>query len=319
MAFINALPGALAQGLIWGLVAIGIYISYKILDIADLSVDGTFATGACVCVVMIANGVPVWVSMLLAFISGAVAGAVTGLLHTALGVPSILAGILTQLGLYSINLQLIMGGRSNYPFTSIKYYTGNDFDPDSLLLRMNDKITSIIVPLLFAIAVIVLLWLFFYTEVGLTIKSTGDNPNMSKAQGINISFNKVVGLAISNGIVALAGSLLAQYQGFADVGMGTGAIVVGLAAIFIGLSVSLKIKPNFVVSLIGVVGGSIVYYVIFTVVMLLGLHTNYLKLLSAIIVAIFLAVPYIKATHFKNRKQVHARAADSAEKEEENA
>ena len=302
MVFLNALPGAVAQGLIWGLVAIGIYISYKILDIADLSVDGSFATGACVCVVMIANGVPAWVSVILAFICGAVAGTVTGLLHTALGVPSILAGILTQLSLYSINLQLIMGGRSNFPFQSIPFYTGKAFDPDSLLLRMSDKVASIVVPLVFVAAVIIGLWLFFYTEIGLTIKSTGDNPAMSKAQGININLNKVIGLALSNGIVALAGSLLAQYQGFADVTMGTGAIVVGLAAIFIGLSVSLKIKPNFVVSLIGVVGGSIVYYIIFTVVMLLGLHTNYLKLLSAVIVAVFLAVPYLKKEYFTKKK-----------------
>ena len=316
MAFLNALPGAVAQGLIWGLVAIGIYISYKILDIADLSVDGSFATGACICVVAIANGVPVWLSIILSFLAGAVAGAVTGLLHTALGVPSILAGILTQLSLYSINLQLIMGGRSNFPFSSIPFYTGNtDFTPDSLLLRMSDKVASIIVPLLFIAAVIVVLWLFFYTEIGLTIKSTGDNPAMSKAQGVNINLNKVIGLAISNGIVALAGALLAQYQGFADVTMGTGAIVIGLAAIFIGLSVSLKIKPNFVVSLIGVVGGSIVYYVIFTVVMLLGLHTNYLKLLSAMIVAIFLAVPYLKKEYFSKRK--HQKVSVAVESESE--
>lgn len=317
MAFLNALPGAVAQGLIWGLVAIGIYISYKILDIADLSVDGSFATGACICVVAIANGVPVWASMIISFLAGALAGTVTGLLHTALGVPSILAGILTQLGLYSINIQLIMGGRSNYPFSSIPFYTGNSFDPSSLLLRMSDKVASIIVPLLFVAAIIVLLWLFFYTEIGLTIKSTGDNPAMSKAQGVNISLNKVIGLAVSNGIVALAGGLLAQYQGFADVTMGTGAIVVGLAAIFIGLSVSLKIKPNFVVSLIGVVGGSIVYYVIFTVVMLLGLHTNYLKLLSAIIVAVFLAAPHIKREYLTKRKHQSVRAQAAMEETEE--
>lgn len=304
MAFLNALPSAVAQGLIWGLVAIGIYISYKILDIADLSVDGSFATGACICVVSIAGGVPVWLSVVLAFLAGALAGAVTGLLHTLFNIPSILAGILTQLGLYSINIQLIMGGRSNYPFSSIFYYTGNEFDPDSLLLGMSDKVASIVVPLIFVAAIILLLRLFFYTEIGLTIKSTGDNPAMSKAQGVNINLNKIIGLAISNGIVALAGSLLAQYQGFADVTMGTGAIVVGLAAIFIGLSVSMKIKSNFIVSLIGVVGGAIVYYVIFTVVMLLGLHTNYLKLLSAVIVAVFLAVPYLKKECFKKRKSV---------------
>ena len=315
-AFINALPGAVAQGLIWGLVAIGIYISYKILDIADLSVDGSFATGGCVCVVLVGQGVPPAISMLIAFIAGAIAGMITGLLHTALGVPSILAGILTQLGLYSVNIQLLMGGRSNYPFSSIPFYTGNKFDPSDLFLRSSNNGMAIVVALAFVAAIIVLLWLFFYTEVGLTIKSTGDNPEMSRAQGVNVSLNKVIGLALSNGIVALAGSLLAQYQGYGDVSMGTGAIVTGLAAIFIGLTVSLKIKPNFVVSLIGVVGGSVLYFIVFTIVMLFGLHTNYLKLFSALIVAVFIAVPYIKKTYFEKKriyKDAHEAAAAAGE------
>lgn len=298
MSFINSLPSAVAQGLIWGLVAIGIYISYKILDIADLSVDGTFATGGCACVVFAALGLPVWVAVLLAMVCGMIAGAVTGLLHTVFGVPSILAGIITQMALYSINIQILMEGRANYPFASIPFYTGNPFDPNSLLLRMSDKLWSVIVPLLFVAAIIILLWLFFYTEIGLTIKSTGDNPNMSKAQGVNVNLNKIIGLAISNGIVALSGSLLAQYQGFADVSMGRGAIVTGLAAIYIGLSISMKIKPNFVVSLVGVVFGAVVYYIIYTFVLLLGLHTNYLQLLSASIVTVFLAVPYLKGKYF---------------------
>ena len=318
MAFINALPGAVAQGLIWGLMAIGIYISYKILDIADLSVDGSFATGGCVCVVLVANGTPIWLSMIAAFVCGALAGALTGILHTVLGIPSILAGILTQLALYSVNIQIIMQGRSNYPFSSIPYYTGNDFSPTDLLLRSSERWLSIGVGVIFVAATIVILWLFFYTEVGLTIKSTGDNPDMSRAQGINVNFNKVLGLAISNGIVALAGSLLAQYQGYADVGMGTGAIVTGLAAIFIGLTVSLKIKPNFVVSLIGVVGGGIVYFIVFTLVMMLGMHTNYLKLFSAIIVAIFISVPYLKSK-FKRIKPAIAPSHDNNNGGEENA
>lgn len=304
MAFFYALPGAVAQGLIWGLMAIGVYISYKILDIADLSVDGTFATGGCVCVVLIGQGLPVWLSLIIAFIAGAAAGAITGLLHTALGIPSILAGILTQLGLYSINIQLIMPGRSNYPFSSIPTLTGNKFDVSELFLRSSNSTQAILVALAFVAAIIILLWLFFYTEMGLTIKSTGDNPDMSKAQGINVSLNKVIGLALSNGIVALAGALLAQYQGFADVGMGTGAIVTGLAAIFIGLTVSMKIKPNFVVSLIGVVGGGIAYFIVFTLVMQLGLHTNYLKLFSAIIVAVFIAIPYLKTRYFSRGKHL---------------
>ncbi len=299
MAFLNALPGAIAQGLIWGLMAIGVYISYKILDIADLTVDGSICTGACVCALLISLGCPVWLSVLLAFAAGAVTGVVTGLLHTALGIPSILAGILTQLILYSVNLSLL-GGKS---------LMAVDHRASPLLLHMSDNIGAIITLVLMIAAVIIGLWLFFYTEIGLTLKSTGDNPDMSRAQGVNVKLNKVIGLAIANGIVALAGALLAQYKGSANINDGRGAIVIGLAAIFIGLSVSLKIKPNFVVSLIGVVGGGIVYYVIYNFVILLGLKTDYLKMLSAIIVILFLAVPYIKSTYFQKQKPLPIPAA----------
>ena len=292
MYFLNALPGAVAEGLIWGLMAIGVYISYKILDIADLTVDGSICTGACVCAVMIKLGVPVWLSVIIAFLAGMVTGVVTGLLHTSLGIPSILAGILTQLILYSVNLT-ILGGKSLIAI---------DPRQNKLLVHMSDNISAMIVATLIIAVVIVCLWLFFYTEVGLTLKSTGDNPDMSRAQGIDVKFNKVVGLAISNGIVALAGSLLAQYKGSANINDGRGAIVIGLAAIFIGLSVSLKIKPNFVVSLIGVVGGGVVYYIIYNFVVLLGLKTDFLKMLSAIIVAVFLAVPYLKGEFFTKKK-----------------
>lgn len=292
MYFLNALPGAVAEGLIWGLMAIGVYISYKILDIADLTVDGSICTGMCVCAVMIKSGVPAWLSVIIAFLAGAAAGVVTGLLHTALGIPSILAGILSQLMLYSVNLA-VLGGKS-----LISFVGGNH----TLMLSMSDNINAIIVAGLIITGTIIALWLFFYTEVGLTLKSTGDNPDMSRAQGINVKLNKVIGLAISNGIVAFAGALLAQYKGSANINDGRGAIVIGLAAIFIGLSVSLKIKPNFVVSLIGVIGGGIVYYVIYNFVILLGLKTDYLKMLSAIIVAVFLAVPYLKGEFFTKRK-----------------
>ena len=294
MFFLNALPGAIAQGMIWGLMAIGLYISYKILDIADLTVDGSICTGACVCAVMLANGSPVWLSMVVAFITGAVAGVVTGLLNTALGIPSILAGILTQLMLYSVNLA-IMGSRSLVAIDPRK---------NNLVVHMSNNPRSILWAAVIITVLIIVLWRFFYTEIGLTLKSTGDNPDMSRAQGVNVKFNKVLGLAIANGIVALAGSLLAQYKGSANINDGRGAIVIGLAAIFIGLSVSLKIKPNFVVSLTGVVGGGIVYYIIFNFVVLLGLKTDYLKMFSAIIVALFLAVPYIKSTYFKKQKSI---------------
>ena len=294
MAFLNALPGAVAEGLIWGLMAIGVYISYKILDIADLTVDGSICTGGCVCAVLIASGVPVWLSIIIAFLAGMLTGVVTGLLHTALGIPSILAGILTQLMLYSVNLS-ILGGKSLIAINPRE---------NNLLMHMSDNPKAIVSGAVVIVATIVVLWLFFYTEFGLTLKSTGDNPDMSRAQGVNINFNKVLGLAISNGIVALAGAMLAQYKGSANINDGRGAIVIGLAAIFIGLSVSMKIKPNFVVSLIGVIGGGIIYYIIYNFVVLLGLKTDFLKMLSAIIVALFLAVPYIKSKYFTKQKSI---------------
>ena len=300
MAFLYALPGAAAQGLIWGLMAIGVYISYKILDIADLTVDGSICTGGCVCAVLLAAGVPAWVAVLAAFIAGALTGVVTGLLHTLLGIPSILAGILTQLMLYSVNL-LILEGKS------LLY-----IDPraNQLLVNQIDNTGAVITLVLIVAATIFLLYEFFYTEIGLTLKSTGDNPDMSRAQGINVSRNKVIGLAIANAIVAMAGALLAQYKGSANINDGRGAIVIGLAAIFIGLSVSLKIKPNFVVSLIGVVCGGVVYYIVYNFVILLGLSTDYLKMLSALIVALFLGVPYLKTKYLTRQKDLHAVARE---------
>ena len=291
MGFINAIPGAMAQGLIWGLFAIGLYISYKILDIADLTVDGSICTGACVLAILLSNGVNVYLCLIAAFVAGALAGVVTGLFHTAMGIPAILAGILTQLILWSLNLKIL--GKANLAISARKY---------SVLLSSMDNWKAIVVSAIFCILVIVGLYLFFYTEVGFSIKATGDNEHMSRAQGVNVNLNKVIGLAISNGIVALAGALLAQYQGFADINMGRGAIVIGLAAIIIGLSVSLKIMPNFVVSLIGVVCGGIVYYLVYTFVIFLGLDTDLLKMLSALVVAIFLAVPYLKTRYFKKQR-----------------
>ena len=294
IAFLNTLPGAVAQGMIWGIMAMGVYISYKILDIADLTVDGSICTGACVCAVLVVGGTSVWLAMLMAVLAGAAAGVLTGLLHTALGIPSILAGILTQLILYSVNLA-ILGGKS------LVSLAGNR---EELLLSMSNNPGAIVVCVISVALLVIVLWLFFYTEVGLTLKSTGDNPDMSRAQGVNVKRNKVVGLAIANALVAFAGALLAQYKGSANINDGRGAIVIGLAAIFIGLSVSMKIKQNFVVSLIGVVGGGIVYYIIYSVVILMGLKTDYLKMLSAIIVVLFLAIPYLKSEYFTKRKPI---------------
>ena len=295
MAFLYALPGAVAQGLIWGLMAIGVYISYKILDIADLTVDGSICTGGCVCAVLLAAGVPAWAALLAALIAGALTGVVTGLFHTCLGIPSILAGILTQLILYTVNL-LILGGKSLLTI---------DPRANDLLVHMSNNDSSNIALVIIVGITIFVLYQFFYTEVGLTLKSTGDNPDMSRAQGVDVNRNKVIGLAIANGIVAMAGALLAQYKGSANINDGRGAIVIGLAAIFIGLSVSMKIKPNFVVSLIGVVYGGIVYYIVYNFVILLGLKTDYLKMLSAIIVALFLGVPYLKGKYLTKQKDLH--------------
>ena len=309
MGFINALPGAVAQGLIWGLFAIGLYISYKILDIADLTVDGSICTGACVLAVLLTKGVNVFICLIAAFIAGAIAGVVTGLFHTAMGIPPILSGILTQLILWSLNLKIL--GKANLAISARKY---------DVLLSSMDNWKAIVIAMIFCILVIVGLYLFFYTELGFSIKATGDNENMSRAQGINVSFNKVLGLAISNGIVALSGALLAQYQGFADINMGRGAIVIGLAAIIIGLSVSMKIMPNFVVSLIGVVCGGIAYYLVYMFVIFLGLDTDLLKMLSAILVAIFLAVPYLKKKYFTKQKIfADATANNNVEEEKKNA
>ena len=308
MGFINAIPGAVAQGLIWGLFAIGLYISYKILDIADLTVDGSICTGACVLAVLMSNGVNVFLCILAAFAAGAVAGAVTGLFHTAMGIPPILSGILTQLILWSVNLKIL--GKANVSISARKY---------PVILSSLDNLSAILVSLAFCAVIIVGLYLFFYTELGFSLKSTGDNEDMSRAQGVNVDFNKVLGLAISNGIIAVSGALLAQYQGFADINMGRGAIVIGLAAIIIGLSVSLKIKPNFVVSLIGVVGGGIVYYLVYTFVIFLGLDTDLLKMLSAIVVAIFLALPYLKAKYFRKAKAEDCISDNTVNGGEENA
>ncbi len=293
MGFINSMPGAIAQGLIWGLFAIGLYISYKILDIADLTVDGSICTGAVVFAVLLSKGVNVFLCLVCAFLAGALAGVVTGVFHTAMGIPAILSGILTQLMLWSVNLKIL--GSANLAISWRKY---------NLLLSSVDNIKAIIVGVIFCVCIIVGLFLFFFTEIGFSIKSTGDNPAMSRAQGINVNLNKVIGLAISNGIIGLAGALLAQYQGFVDINMGRGAIVIGLAAIIIGLSVSLRIKPNFVVSLIGVVCGGIAYYLVYTFVIWLGLDTDLLKMLSALVVATFLAVPYLKTKYFTKSKVI---------------
>ena len=283
---LSALPGAVAQGLIWGLMAIGVFITFKVLDLADLTVDGTMATGGAVCIVMMTHGANVWVAMLCAFLAGMLAGLITGILHTCMGIPAILAGILTQLALFSINLR-IMDKKANVAINPDNYKL--------LVSRRNVKKVTIENPIL----VIALLYWFFGTALGCSIRATGANPNMSRAQGINVDFVKVLGLMLSNGLVALASALYCQYQGFADVNAGRGAIVIGLAAVIIGEVLFSRIFRNFAMRLLGVSLGAVVYYLVIQVVLNLGLNTNDLKLISAFVVAIFLAVPYWKGKYFR--------------------
>ena len=285
---LSAIPGSISQGLIWGIMAIGVYITYRILDVADLTVDGSFATGGAVAVVLILNGWNLWLAMLAAFVAGLVTGAVTGLLHTWMGIPPILSGILTQLALYSINLKIM--GKANQSI--------NVNQTDLLVsLRWVKEFAfhnPIITVGLVLIVMIAILYWFFGTEMGCSIRATGINQNMSRAQGINTNLNKVLGIMLSNGLVAFSGAFLAQYQGFADVKMGQGSIVIGLAAVIIGEALFGKIFKNFALRLLSVAFGSIIYYIVIQTVITFGFDANLMKLLSAAIVAVFLAIPYWK-------------------------
>lgn len=296
MSFLNALPGNIAQGIIWGLMGLGVFITYKLLHFADLSVDGSFATGGAVTAIMLINGCPIWVAMLVAVAAGLLAGLVTGLLHTLLGIPDILSGILTQIALYSINLNIM--GKSNLPISYRNY---------SLVISASNINMAIIIALIVVAVVIVAMYWYFGTEQGTTIRSTGSNPAMSKAQGININFTKVIALALSNAVVAFSGSIFSQYQGFADVNMGRGAIVIGLAAVIIGEVLGEAIfrkHINFIIRLIFVIVGGILYYIAMGIVLWLKMPTDDTKLFTAIIVAIFLAVPNIRSRATNSFKKV---------------
>ena len=292
-----ALPGAMAQGLIWGIMAIGVFITYRILDIADLTVDGSFCTGGAVCIMLMLSGCNVWIAMLAALLAGCLTGFITGIFHTCMGIPAILAGILTQLSLYSINLKIM--GKANQSINVDKF--------DLLVSLRWVKEFALRNPLLMVfiltIAMIGVLYWFFGTELGCSLRATGSNVHMSRAQGINTDFNKVLALMLSNGLVAFSGALLTQYQGFADVNMGRGAIVIGLAAVIIGEAVFGRIFRNFALRLLAVSFGSIIYYIVIQVVIQLGLDANLLKLLSAVVVAVFLAIPYWKG---KYGNRIHA-------------
>lgn len=298
--FIDTLPGAAAQGIIWGIMAIGVYITYRILDFADLTVDGSIGTGGAVFAMCTISGMNIYVSLVIAFIAGCIAGLATGIFHTVFGIPPILAGILTQLALYSVNLDIM--GQSNQALNSSKY---------SFIVNMLYTKKSILVGLAFVAAIIAILYWFFGTELGHSIRATGNNQNMARANGINTNVNKIIALVISNGIVALSGALLAQFQGFADINMGRGAIVIGLAAVIIGEVIFGKLFKNFALKLFAAVIGGVIYYIVISLVISLGLPANDLKLFSAIVVALFLGVPYWKSKVIRKKIKPQGGAANA--------
>ena len=287
ISLLNAIPGAVTQGMLWGIMAIGVYLTFRILNVSDLTVDGSLATGGAVCVMLMRAGCNPWVALLCAVLAGMLAGLITGLLHTRCAIPAILAGILTQLALYSINLR-IMGGKANQPIGVDKY--------DLLVSQRYVRDLSLENPILLVILILAMLvgilYWFFGTEYGSALRATGANQNMARAQGIDTKIGITVGLMVSNGLVALSGALLAQYQGAVDVNMGWGAIVIGLAAVIVGEVLFGKVFCNFALKLTAVALGAVVYYLVIQVVLQLGLNTNDLKLLTAAVVALFLAIPY---------------------------
>ena len=302
LAFFNSLPGACGQGLIWGIMAIGVYITYRILDVSDLTVDGSLATGGAVCAVAISQGLNPWLAVLLAVLCGMLAGLATGFFHTKCGIPAILSGILTQLALYSINLRIMGIGSNSTTMATVALNVNNH---DLLLSSRNIRALSLENPLVLLVilvaAVIGLLYWFFGTEMGCSLRATGANPNMARAQGINTDFSKVLALVVANGLVALSGALLAQYQGGATVDMGRGAIVIGLAAVIIGEVMLGKVFVNFALKLLTCILGAIVYYAVITLVLRLGLESTDLKLLTALVVAVFLTIPQWKGKLFHKK------------------
>lgn len=303
---LNSLPSAISQGLIWGIMAIGVYVTYKILDVADLTVDGSLCTGGAMCVILLVNGKPMWLALVCAILVGMASGLLTGLFITKFGIPAILAGILTQLALYSINLHIMGWGtsslsKSNLPVSVDKY----NLLVSSRYVREFSLRNPIIVVIIFVAITIGVLYWFFGTELGCSIRATGANVSMARAQGVNTDKTKVIGLVISNGLVTLSGALLAQYQGFADINMGRGAIVIGLAAVIIGEVIFDKVFKNFALKLLACVFGAIIYYAVIQFVLKLGLSTDDLKLLTAFVVAIFLAIPYWNG-RFKKGGNKHA-------------
>lgn len=306
LTFLNALPGAVSQGLIWGVMAIGVYLTYQILDIADLTVDGSFCTGGAVFVMLFTAGTGVWPAMLAATAAGMLAGLVTGLLNTQCGIPAILSGILTQLGLYSVNMA-IMDFKAS---VAINVTQADTLEKLLVSLRFVQGAIRgdfplwrhpILVVGLFTVGLIALLYGFFGTELGAALRATGSNASCARAQGINTDFCRVLGLMISNGLVALSGALLCQYNGANEINVGRGAIVIGLAAVIIGQVLFGKLFRNFALKLLAVSIGAILYYIVIQAVLAMGLNPNYLKLLSALVVAVFLSLPYWKGKYFRTK------------------
>lgn len=300
---ISRMPAAVAQGIIWGLMALGVFITFRLLDIPDMTVDGSFATGGAVTVMLLLAGMPAWAALLIAIVVGVLTGLCTGFLHTKLGIPAILAGILTQFALYSINLRIMTKANQTASVQKFGMFweNGNGFLVSSLHIPQ-----AILVGLVLTAIIVALSYWYFGTEQGSALRATGNNPAMSRAQGIHIGTMKVIGLGISNGIVALAGGLMTQFQGTADVSMGRGAIVIGLAAIVIGeiLCDAIFSKGcNFAVKLCFIIFGGVVYYAVMVVILWLKLDPNDLKLFTAIIVAAFLAIPQLKA---QSKARFHA-------------
>ncbi len=290
----SQLPGAIAQGLIWGIMAIGVYITYKLLDFADLTVDGSFATGGAVCVMMLMQGRSIGTAMLLAFIAGLITGFLTGSFHVHFGISPILAGILTQLALWSVNLAIMGKANQALNVNNYKLLVSLRYLQETLSGKKPFYMSPVFVVSLFVIAIIAILYWFFGTELGSAVRATGANIDMARAQGINTNMNKILGLMLSNGMVALSGALLSQYQGFSDINMGRGAIVIGLAAVIIGDIIFGKIFKNFALRLLGVVLGAVIYFTVIQTVLWMKLDPNYLKLLSALVVAVFLGIPFWK-------------------------
>lgn len=308
LTFVNALPSTITQGLIWGILAIGVYITYKVLDVADLTIDGTLSTGGAVLVVAVRSGVPIWVALIMAFAAGCLAGLVTGVLHTGLGIPVILASILTQLSLYSINVQILSG--SNLALSS------RNFD---LWVSSGQIVKSLVVTSAFIAALIIVLYWFFGTEYGMTLRATGCNPNMSRAQSISTNKAKIIGLVLSNGIVGIAGGLLSQFEGNADVNKGRGAIVIGLAAVIIGEvlgSIIFRKHFNFILKLLFTGFGAVLYFIVIRVALTIGLPSHWTKALSACVVAIFLGIPYLRSASKSSFRKAGKRSLAAIDKKE---